>query len=1153
MVSATGAPDVGGPWWDRPVPFPTSTPADGVTAPGSGVAEPPAHPGRTPPVLVLDRTAPLSLGAPDLDAEQRQVVAHRRGPMLVLAGPGTGKTTTLVEAMVARMTGADALRPDEVLGLTFGRKAAQEWKARVTARLGGGLVPTVSTFHSFAYSLVRSQADPEAYSEPLRLLSGAEQELRLRELLTGSVRDGRLDWPPELTAALGTRGLASEVRAVVAKARALGLDPVDLEELAPHGDVLGPAWRAVGQFLGEYLDVLDAEGVTDYTEVVHRAALLAHDREVQPILRAQYRAVFVDEYQDTDPAQVRLLRGLVAPDAELVVVGDPDQSIYAFRGADTGGILRFRDAFRAPDNTPAPVVVLRRTRRFGPVIRDAAGRVLRTASLAPLSADIVRAHRSPECQGATYGDGTLDIHTFESESAEAGHIADALRRAHLEQGLRWDEMAVLVRSGRRSVGPMRRALGAAGVPVEVAGDELPLHEEPAVAPLLGLLAAVVDADLDDPRALDEVAVHDLLLSPLADADPADLRRLGRALRRVEREDDPAGRPTPSATLLRRLVLELAADPKAVLPLSTSASGRDARARHALHAVRRLAQLVHDARVVVERQGSAEEVLWSVWSGTAARGGSGWPHRLEAAALCGGDAGRRADADLDAVLALFAAAERIEERFSGRRGVGNFLAELREQQIPADTLAERGVRGPAVRLLTAHRAKGLQWRFVVVAAVQEGVWPDVRRRGSLLQPDRLERAGLVDAPPPAALLAEERRLFYVACTRAQERLLVTAVRSVLDDGQQPSRFLDDLAGRALSELDHVAGRPARPLSVPGLVAQLRATAVDAERPPEMRDAAVRRLAVLAHAIGSDGHRLVAAAHPDRWWGLLEPTSTDVPVRPVDEPLSFSGSQLSTMTSCPLQWFLGHEVHADVARTTALGFGSIVHVIADAVARKELPLDLAALDERIDQVWAELGFEAVWQSRSERVAAGDAMRRFLTWHTARPERTFVASEHEFDVMVPVGEQGVRLRGSFDRVEVDSDGAVRIADLKTGKNKLALQDLPQHPQMGVYQVAVREGALDSVPPDLRASVGLPAVGDAPPVGGAELVLLRLGKGDSPDIQAQPPIGEGVTWVDLALESADTTVRSESFLARPGDSCRFCAFRRACPASDEGREVLP
>ncbi|HET7900821.1 MAG TPA: PD-(D/E)XK nuclease family protein, partial [Candidatus Nanopelagicales bacterium] len=744
-------------------------------------------------------------------------------------------------------------------------------------------------------------------------------------------------------------------------------------------------------------------------------------------------------------------------------------------------------------------------------------------------------------------DGTVEVRTFDSESAEYAHIADTLRRAHLEQAVPWDDMAVLVRSGRRSVPPLRRALSAAGVPVEVAGDELPLHEEPAVAPLLLLLGAVVD-----PESLDDQTVRDLLLSPLADADPADLRRLGRALRRVEREADPDVRPTPSSTLLRELVETLAADPGAPLPLSTSSSGRDARARHGLTAVVRLGRLLHEARALVDAQASAEVVLWSVWSGTAARGGSGWPQRLESAALRGGDAGRRADADLDVVLALFAAAERIEDRFAGRRGVENFLAELRQQQIPADTLAEKGVRGPAVRVLTAHRAKGLQWRLVVVASVQEGVWPDVRRRGSLLQADRLERTGLVDAPPAAVLVAEERRLFYVACTRAQERLVVTAVRSVLDDGPQPSRFLTDVLGREPERTEHVAGRPPRPLSVPGLVAQLRCVAVDPARPLELRAAAARRLAVLASATADDGHRLVPAADPDRWWGLLEPTSAPVPVRPSDEPLAFSGSQLSEITRCPLKWFLGHEAKADVARTTALGFGSIVHVLADAVAREVLPAEPEALEEHIDAVWAELGFEAVWQSRAERVAASESLRRFLVWHTTRPERTLVASEHTFEVEVPVGENGIHLRGSFDRVEVDPDGAVHIADLKTSKSKVSRDDLPTHPQLGVYQVAVREGALASLPPEVGARVGLPAEG-APAVAGAELVMLRMGKDGSPDIQAQGTIGDGVTWVDEALATADSHVRTETFPARPGESCRFCSFRRACPATDEGREVLP
>ncbi len=1103
---------------------------------------------RQPPQLVLDRTPPLSVEAPRLDSDQRRVVEHRRGPMLVLAGPGTGKTTTLVESMVGRLQGPDALRADQVLGLTFGRKASQEWRDRVTARVGGGVVPTVSTFHSFAYALVRAHADPQAYLEPLRLLSGAEQELRLRELLIGSVRAGRLDWPRELAAALGTRGLASEVRAVVAKARALGLDPTDLETLAMYAGDLGPAWRAVGQFLEEYLDVLDLEGVTDYTEIVHRAGLLAHDPDVQRELRGRYRAVYVDEYQDTDSSQVRLLSGLVGPDATFVVVGDPDQSIYTFRGADPSGILSFRDAFGAPGGGPAPTVVLRTTRRFGPVIRDAASRVLRTSSLAPLPAEIVRAHRNPACAGALHGDGVLDVRTFDSESAETAHIADALRRVHLEHGVRWDEMAVLVRSGRRSVPSLRRSLGAAGVPVEVAGDELPLRDEPAVAPLLTVLAAVID-----PTTLADDVVHHLLLSPLADADPADLRRLGRALRRLERESDPAARPTPSATLIRRLVEQVAAGSADVLPVSSSSSGPDARARHAQGAVVRLGRLLHDARAVLARQGSAEEVLWSVWSGTASGAGAGWPQRLEAAALRGGDSGRRADADLDAVLALFAAAERVEERYAGTRGVANFLAELHAQEIPASTLADRGLRGPAVRILTAHRAKGLQWRFVVVASVQDGLWPDIRRRGSLLAPDRLERSGLVDAPPASALLAEERRLFYVACTRAEERLLVTAVRSPLEDGPQPSRFVEEILGRDAGGPTHVSGRPLRPLSVPGLVAALRAVAVDPTRPDPMRDAAVRRLAVLGHAQSDDGRRLVPSAHPDRWWGLLEPTSSAVLVRPQGRPLDFSGSQLSAIVGCPLRWFLDHEVNAKVARTSALGFGSIVHVLADAVAREVLPADAEVLDARIDAVWADLGFEALWQSRVERVAASEAVRRFLHWHASRPGRTLLASEHDFDVTLPAGADGVRLRGSFDRVEVDADGAVHIADLKTQKAKESAAHLAEHPQMGVYQVAVREGALDSLPDDVRLRAGLPAPGAPVAVAGAELVLLRLGKGDAPEVQQQPAIADGVTWVDDALTTAEDHVRREDFPARAGDSCRMCDFRPVCPAYDEGHEVLP
>lgn len=132
----------------------------------------------------------------------------------------------------------------------------------------------------------------------------------------------------------------------------------------------------------------------------------------------------------------------------------------------------------------------------------------------------------------------------------------------------------------------------------------------------------------------------------------------------------------------------------------------------------------------------------------------WPGRLERAALRGGPAGRNADRDLDAVCALFETAARAEERVGGR-GVLNFLEELDAQDIAADTLTRRHTRPDAVRLMTAHRSKGLEWSFVVVAGVQEGLWPDLRRRGSLLEADRIGRDGLAEPLTPGALLAEER--------------------------------------------------------------------------------------------------------------------------------------------------------------------------------------------------------------------------------------------------------------------------------------------------------------------------------------------------------------------------------------------------------------
>lgn len=1061
---------------------------------------------RTSGAYRLLRTAPVAADPPVVDAAQRPVVDHERGPLLVLAGPGTGKTTTLVESVAARVARGDD--PERMLVLTFSRKAAVELRDRTAVRLGGAQGPQATTFHSFCYALIRAHQEADLFTEPLRLLSGPEQDVAVRELLTGQLdleREGRarVRWPDELRACLTTRGFADEVRAVLARSRELGLGPDSLGAFARRTG--RPDWTAAASFLAEYLDVLDMQGVLDYAELVHRAVLLAERPEVAAHLADRYDAVFVDEYQDTDPAQVRLLRAVAGQGRTLVAFGDPDQSIYAFRGADVNGILDFPDAFPRADGRPARVEVLTTSRRSGAGLLAATRLLTRRMPLGRLPAEKVRAHRD---LASVREGGRVETYTYPTASTELENVADILRRAHLEEGVPWSEMAVLVRAGGRTIPAVRRALTSAGVPLEIDGDDVPLRHEPAVSPLLTALRAVAtaavrsareepetgteqdgadsdagagpgadgdvgpDAEVEGDRLDVETALA-LLTSPLGGMDAADLRRLGRALRDEERA---AGNrvPPPSDVLLARAL----AEPQRLV------THDPAHARGA----QRLGALLAKARDLLAGGGTAEEALWELWNGTP------WPGRLERSALRGGAAGRNADRDLDAVCALFDAAARAEER-TGGRGALNFLEEIDAQDIAADTLGGRTVRPDAVRLMTAHRSKGLQWRLVVVAGVQEGLWPDLRRRGSLLEADRIGRDGLAEPLTPGALLTEERRLFYVAATRARERLVVTAVKAPADDGDQPSRFLTELG----VDPKDVTGRPRRPLAVAALVAELRATTVDLRATPVLRDAAARRLARLAALSDEEGQPLVPAAHPDRWWGLYEPTHSAVPLRDRDQPVALSGSALDQLANtCALQWFLGREVKADELSTTAQGFGNVVHVLADEVASGRTPADLAVLMERLDSVWDALAFDAPWKSQQEKRHARVALERFLRWHVMdRAGRTPAATEHAFDVTLEAGAYEVRIRGSMDRVEQDAQGRAYVVDFKTGKAAPTKEEVAHHPQLAVYQLAVGEGAVDEV-----------FDGRRPEPGGAELVQLRQaaakkeGGEDLPKIQAQEPL---------------------------------------------------
>ncbi|WP_049571297.1 ATP-dependent helicase [Nonomuraea sp. SBT364] len=1065
-----------------------------------------------------------------LDEHQRAVVEHPGGPLLVLAGPGTGKTTTIVESVVDRIErrGAD---PERVLILTFSRKAAGELRERVTGRLRRTTrTPLALTFHSYAYALLRREA-VLAGEPPPRLLSGPEQLLEVRRLLHGELEDGALDWPEDLREPLKTRGFAEELRDFLSRAAERGLDGERVQELGRrHGRA---DWVAAGRFAQRYqlrFD-LDPDPAMDYAELIRTAAGLLTDPDVRRRERAAHDVLFVDEYQDTDPAQEFLLQQLAGDGRDLVAVGDPDQSIYGFRGADVRGILGFPQRFRTLSGDDAPILALRVCRRSGADLLEASRRLAArlpatpVPSAGPPSDGIPRArgHRElvplPETPA-----GEVRVLLADSTSQEAAVVADTLRRAHLIDGVPWHRMAVLVRSATRQVPLLRRALVTAGVPTMIAGDEVPIAQEPGVRPLLTMLRVALD-----PATLDEGVAEELLTGPLGGTDMIGVRRLRRALKIAENEAlaalstsaalpdttaeaaDGAPEPEPEAGARSSGELLVAAvnDPRELVRVEP----------HVAVPAERVAKLLATARDVLKEGATAEEVLWAVWQG------SGLAGRWTDLSLSGGQRGAQADRDLDAVVALFDHAAKFVDRMP-KAGPEVFLDDLASQEIPGDTLAERAPDGDAVRVLTAHRSKGLEWDVVVVAGVQEGVWPDLRLRGTMLGVEDLAEVAEGGRPSAASLvsklLAEERRLFYVAATRARHRLVVTAVGGE-DTDERPSRFLSELMPGAVEEAT-VEDR-SRWLSMPALVADLRSAVTDPTKPAAMRRRAARQLARLA-AAGVQG------AHPNDWYALTTMTD-DRPLSWPDDIVSISPSAVESFTKCGLRWLLETAVGA-AGTSSAQGLGTVIHALA-VLGATDLS-DENVLGDRLDGIWNELDFGGVWFNRKQRRVAEQMIGRFLRWQQDNP-RELVALEEAFVAMVG---DGVQIKGRVDRVEKDAEGRAVIIDLKTGGSKPKPGELDRHPQLGVYQLAALLGAF------ARHGMAEP--------GGAALVQLGKAAGKTAAVeQKQGALADDANpgWAKDLVDTVAIGMSGPFFQAKVNDGCRTCAARASCPVNDSGGQV--
>src|SRR5580765_1969735 len=436
-------------------------------------------------MLTLRRAPSVVAEAPPLDEVQLAALAHRGGVLRVLGGPGTGKTTTAIEAVVARVESGEAT-PDQCLILTSSRVSAGSLRERVTARLGGtSTEPLARTHQALGFGILRQAAALRGDPTP-RLLSGPEQDVILRELLAGHAEEGTgPEWPERVHLALGTRGFRGELRDLLMRAVEHDLEPDDLIRLGHEQD--RPEWVAAADVLAEYDEVtaLSAPGAYDPAWILGAAAdLLDEDAAARARLVDGLRLVVVDDAQELTSAAARLLRTIASPGLDLVLLGDPDSAVQTFRGADPrhlgdgwvqlgappGGARTASHASVEPRTLVLPTAY-----RLPQAVVDAAARV----------APKIGARAGGVQRGAAAGraGGRVDVRLLRAVSQEASHVAAELRESHLRFGIPWSQMAVIVR-GQGRTATLRRVLMAAGVPVAGSSTDLPVRDEVAVRPLL---------------------------------------------------------------------------------------------------------------------------------------------------------------------------------------------------------------------------------------------------------------------------------------------------------------------------------------------------------------------------------------------------------------------------------------------------------------------------------------------------------------------------------------------------------------------------------------------------------------------------------------------------------------------------------------------
>lgn len=1025
------------------------------------------------------------------DAQRAIITLPVAASGVVIGAPGTGKTSTLVER-VEWLLGA-GLPPDEVLVLTPSRQSATALRDRLAIASGAATSGSMArSVASFAFQIVRA-AEVHAGGQPPVLLTGGDEDQMLQDLLTGDeadARDGHDRWPSWLGAQVrSTQAFRSEVRAFMAECAALGIDAEALTRIA--ASTTNEVWHSLSTFMGEYQQVRSAmRGAhRDPAALVREAAVLLRGaRGDAPSLGAlaRLRAVLVDDAQELTIGGVELLEACAARGMAVLAFGDPDVGSGAFRGAAPEYFARLAGSLGS-------VHVLPDIHRGTAAQRD----LVRTVTQRIGAAGLV-AHRS--APRGTVDDESVTVMVCRSASEEYDAIARLLRERHVHGGVPWNECAVIAHDSRQ-VAALEAELIAREVPGRSSGASRALG---LLAPVRDLLHVVTLAHRDD-ADWSPSDVDGALLGAFGGLDAVSLRRLRTTLRHAEVSE--AG-----VRGARELLRSALATPLELALIDTREARRAARVGEAIARV----------RLRAAEGATIHELLWAVWEK------SGLERAWGEAARGTGPLAEQANRDLDGLVALFQAAKRFVEREQeGTSEPMVFVRHVLDSDVADDDLTALSARA-VVQIITPASALGTQFDTVIIAGVQERVWPNVRTRGGLLDTWRLAdvAAGITETTTDAldrrrSVMYDELRLFVRAISRATRRLVVTAVD---DDDTGPSVFFE-----FLPEPERSTRGKEHPLSLRGLVAEHRRALTDPAVAPRARQAAPAQLALLADA-------RVAGAHPREWYGVTPLTSLQ-PLRDVhSEDVRVSPSRLHAIEECELNWVIA-DLGGDTSGGAVAGLGVILHSALETAEGT----DEASLMSVVESRWGELEFDAPWRERQAMKRAHDLVHRLHRYlgDFESSGGTLLGAEPHFEIPLAFHDEAgpgehtagtasdaahrIVVSGYIDRVELTAAGEVVIVDLKTGKSEPQSDaKVIDNPQLAAYQLAFESGQIEGTQGRL-------------PGGAKLLVLVPTSSKTAYAAPWQPPFDDEARSAFITrVRSAAGRMAGTSFVAPFEEHCR-------------------